>query len=99
MELTAAIKALEALKRPCRVILHTDSTYVKQGITTWLKGWIAKGWKTASKKPVLNRDLWEKLNQEVSRHQIEWKWVKGHAGEQGNERADVLATRGMEEIS
>ncbi|QCE35362.1 ribonuclease HI [Acetobacteraceae bacterium] len=97
MELTAAIKALEALTRPCHVLLHTDSTYVKQGITSWLKGWIAKGWKTASKKPVLNRDLWEKLNEEVSRHQIEWKWVKGHAGDPGNERADVLATRGIEE--
>ncbi|QCE33465.1 ribonuclease HI [Acetobacteraceae bacterium] len=99
MELTAAIKALEALKRPCEITLHTDSSYVKNGITKWLKGWIAKGWKTASKKPVLNQDLWEKLNEEVFRHRIQWKWVKGHAGDEGNERADVLATRGIEEIT
>lgn len=95
MELTAAIEALRALKRPCRVILHTDSTYVKDGITKWIESWKARGWKTAAKKPVKNEDLWRALDEAVTRHDIEWKWVKGHAGHPENERADELANQGM----
>jgi ribonuclease HI len=95
MELTATIQALETLKRPCTVRLHTDSTYVKNGITEWIKGWKAKGWKTAAKKPVKNSDLWMLLDDAVKRHEIEWRWVKGHAGDSGNERADALANQGM----
>ncbi|MEX0299291.1 MAG: ribonuclease HI, partial [Kordiimonas sp.] len=95
MELTAAIEALSALKRPCTIHLHTDSTYVKDGITKWIDGWKAKGWKTAAKKPVKNEDLWKALDAATSKHQIEWKWVKGHAGDPGNERADALANQGM----
>lgn len=95
MELTATIQALETLKRPCVVRLHTDSTYVKNGITEWIHGWKAKGWKTAAKKPVKNADLWMLLDDAVKRHQIEWRWVKGHAGDPGNERADALANQGM----
>jgi len=95
MELMAAIQALEALKRPCAVTLYTDSAYVKGGITSWLKGWKAKGWKTAAKKPVKNQDLWQRLDTATSRHQITWQWVKGHAGNPGNERADALANQGM----
>jgi len=95
MELTAAIKALNLLKRPCRVNLHTDSTYVRDGITKWIEGWKAKGWRTASKKPVKNEDLWRLLDVAAAKHDIDWKWVKGHAGDPGNERADALANQGM----
>ena len=91
MELQAAISALEALKRPCRVVLNTDSQYVKGGITGWISGWKRNGWKTADKKPVKNIDLWQALDAAVRQHQIEWRWVKGHAGNIENERADELA--------
>ena len=94
MELTAVIEALTALKRPCTVVLHTDSQYVQKGITEWIRGWKARGWKTASKEPVKNVDLWKKLDEVVRDHDIEWIWVKGHAGHAGNERADALANRG-----
>ena len=95
MELTAVIEALSALKRPSRVILHTDSQYVQKGITEWIRGWKAKGWKTASKTPVKNVDLWMKLDDLAARHHVDWRWVKGHAGHDGNERADALANRGV----
>ena len=95
MELMAAIQALEALKRPCRVALHTDSTYVQKGMLEWLAGWKARGWRTAAKKPVKNADLWQRLDAAQAPHQIEWHWVKGHAGHPGNERADELANQGM----
>lgn len=95
MELTAAIEALRLLKRRCTVHLHTDSTYVRDGITKWITGWKAKGWKTAAKKPVKNEDLWRALDSAAAKHDIEWKWVKGHAGDPGNERADALANQGM----
>ena len=97
MELTAAIKALEALTRPCRIELHTDSQYVRQGITEWMPGWKARGWRTADKKPVKNDDLWKALDAARARHEVTWKWVKGHAGHPLNERADALARRGCEE--
>jgi ribonuclease HI len=97
MELTAAIEALNALKRPCRVELHTDSQYVKNGITEWLRLWKARGWRTYSKGAVKNEDLWRRLDEAAARHQIDWRWVKGHAGHPLNERADALARRGMEE--
>ncbi|MCY4408375.1 MAG: ribonuclease HI [Rhodospirillaceae bacterium] len=95
MELTAAIRALEALKRPTDVALYTDSTYVKDGITRWLPGWKAKGWRTASKAPVKNRDLWEALDALVQRHDVSWHWVRGHAGNLENERADTLAREAL----
>jgi ribonuclease HI len=97
MEMTAVIEALKALKRPCKVTLHLDSKYVLQGITEWLPGWKAKGWKTASKQPVKNVDLWQQLDTLVhtAGHEIEWRWVKGHAGDPGNERADALANKGV----
>jgi ribonuclease HI len=95
MELTAAIEALESLTRPVPVRLHTDSTYVRSGITKWLAGWKRNGWKTADKKPVKNADLWQRLEAAASRHEVDWRWVKGHAGNAGNERADALANRGM----
>ncbi|MDH2915336.1 MAG: ribonuclease HI [Gallionella sp.] len=98
MELMAAIAALETLTRPCKVRLHTDSKYVLQGITEWLPGWKLRGWKTASKQPVKNDDLWRRLDEAVTRHHIEWVWIKGHAGHEGNERADELANRGIEEL-
>lgn len=98
MELMGAIKALEALKQGCSVELHTDSTYVLKGITEWLEGWKAKGWKTASKKPVKNVDLWQRLDEEIQRHQIAWKWVKGHSGDPDNDVADTLANRGIDEL-
>jgi ribonuclease HI len=98
MELMAAIAALETLTRPCKVRLHTDSKYVLQGITEWLPGWKQRGWKTASKQPVKNDDLWRRLDDAVTRHHIEWVWVKGHAGHEGNERADALANRGIETL-
>jgi len=94
MELTAVIAALEALKRPCRVVLHTDSQYVQKGITEWINGWKARGWRTAAKEPVKNVDLWQKLDEVVRTHDIDWVWVKGHAGHEGNERADELANKG-----
>lgn len=97
MELTAAIEALAALKRPCRVRLYTDSTYVMHGITRWLEDWRRRGWKTAARKPVKNQDLWQRLDALTGRHEIEWHWVKGHAGDPGNERADRLANRGIDE--
>ena len=95
MELMAAIAALEALKRPSQVQLTTDSTYVKNGITTWIHDWKRRNWKTAAKKPVKNVDLWQRLEAALSRHQVEWHWVKGHAGHPENERADELARAGM----
>lgn len=91
MELMAAIEGLNALKRPSKVRLHTDSTYVKDGLTKWIHGWKRNGWKTASKKPVKNKDLWQALETACKPHDIEWIWVKGHAGDEGNERADELA--------
>ena len=91
MEMMAAIEALNALTRPCRVRLHTDSTYLKDGITKWIHNWKAKGWKTASRQPVKNQDLWQQLDRAIGRHDVEWHWVKGHAGDPGNERADKLA--------
>ena len=96
MELTAVIEALGALTRPCQVVLHTDSQYVMKGITEWIHGWKARGWKTAAKEPVKNVDLWLLLDEARNAHEIEWKWVKGHAGDEGNERADALANRGVE---
>jgi len=98
MELTAAIEALKALSEPCRVSLTTDSTYVKDGITQWLANWKRNGWKTAAKKPVKNQDLWQALDHESSRHEIDWCWVKGHSGHPENERADRLANLGMDEV-
>jgi len=95
MELTAAIEALNALKRPCAVELHTDSQYVKNGLTSWIFGWKKNGWKTADKKPVKNVELWQALDQAVARHEISWHWVKGHNGDEMNERADQLANEGM----
>ena len=96
MELNAAIAALEALSRPCGVDLHTDSQYLRLGVTQWLKGWKRNGWRTADKKPVKNDDLWRRLDEAASRHDIDWRWVKGHAGESQNERADELARAGMQ---
>jgi ribonuclease HI len=95
MELMAAISALEALTRPCTVELHTDSQYLRQGITQWLAAWKRNGWRTADKKPVKNQDLWERLEKALATHTIEWRWVKGHAGHAENERADELAREGM----
>lgn len=95
MELQAAISALEALKRPCQVALYTDSVYVRDGITKWLKNWQRNGWKTAAKKPVKNAELWHHLSDAMKAHEIEWHWIKGHAGNPGNERADELAREGM----
>jgi len=91
MELMAAIMALEALSEPCSVVLHTDSQYVRQGITEWIGNWVRRGWKTAGGDPVKNRDLWERLHAAAQRHSVEWKWVKGHSGDPDNERVDVLA--------
>jgi ribonuclease HI len=98
MELTAAIRGLQALNRPSKVALATDSQYVKKGITEWLPNWIRRGWKTASNTPVKNADLWRLLDQAQSGHQVAWHWVKGHAGHRDNERADRLANRGLEEL-
>ena len=95
MELMAAIRALEALSRPSRVRLHTDSTYVKDGITSWINRWKANGWKTAARKPVKNVDLWQRLEAARAGHEVEWRWVKGHAGDPGNERADALARQAI----
>lgn len=98
MEMTAVIQALSALKRPCKVRLHIDSQYVQKGINEWMSGWIARGWKTADKKPVKNQDLWQTLNELCKKHEISWIWVKGHAGNPGNERADALANMGVEQL-
>ncbi|QYF87952.1 ribonuclease HI [Brevundimonas sp. PAMC22021] len=98
MELMAAIQALEALKRPCKVELHTDSKYVMQGITEWMRGWKARGWLTADKKPVKNAELWQRLDAARLCHDVKWRWVKGHAGHELNERADGLANRGVDEV-
>jgi ribonuclease HI len=97
MELLAAIEALAALKQSCEVILTTDSQYVRKGITEWLKGWKRNGWKTSAKKPVKNADLWQQLDEQTGRHDVEWRWVKGHSGHPGNELADDLANRGVEQ--
>ncbi|MDI1258982.1 ribonuclease HI [Aquabacterium sp.] len=97
MELMAVIQALTALKRRCSVIIYTDSQYVRKGITEWIMGWKRKGWKTADNKPVKNADLWQKLELAAAEHQVDWRWVKGHAGDPGNERADGLANRGAAE--
>ena len=97
MELTAVIEALKSLTRPCAIILTTDSNYVKNGITQWIHNWKKKGWKTANKKPVKNKECWLQLDVEVQRHQIEWKWVKGHSGHPENERADELANEAVED--
>ena len=95
MELMAAIVALEALTRPCAVDLHTDSQYVRNGVTQWIAGWKARGWKTADRKPVKNEELWRRLEEASERHEVAWHWVKGHAGDEMNERADALARAGM----
>ena len=98
MELTAALEALNALKGSRAVVLHTDSKYVMQGITEWLPNWKQRGWKTAARKPVKNQDLWMALDEAIAKHDIEWRWVKGHAGNEGNEEADALANRGIDEL-
>jgi len=98
MELTAAIEALNALKGSRKVVLHTDSKYVMDGITSWMHNWKKRDWKTASKKPVKNKDLWQALDKASSRHDIQWQWVKGHAGNDGNEEADALANKGIDEL-
>lgn len=98
MELTAALEALNALTEPCKVDLTTDSQYVRKGITEWIEGWKARGWKTAAKKPVKNQDLWEALDTAIQAHEIEWHWIKGHSGHRENEIADQLANRGIDEL-
>jgi ribonuclease HI len=98
MELTAVIRALEALKRRCKVRLHTDSQYVQQGISNWIHNWKKRGWRTADNKPVKNDDLWRKLDELAGRHEVHWVWVRGHAGNDGNEQADALANRGVAEL-
>lgn len=97
MELRAAIEGLKALTRPCAVILTTDSSYVKNGIESWLANWVANNWRTSNRKPVKNKDLWQQLNAEVKKHNVSWHWVKGHSGHEENEIADMLANRGAEE--
>lgn len=97
MELMAAIVALETLKRPCEIVVTTDSEYVRKGITEWLSAWKARGWKTAAKTPVKNQDLWERLDQATTRHRIRWDWIRGHSGHPENERADQLANRAIDE--
>jgi ribonuclease HI len=98
MELTAAIRALEALRRRCKVALFTDSQYVRRGITEWLKDWKRRAWRTSDRKPVKNQDLWQRLDELSARHDIEWHWVRGHTGHPENERADALANRGIDEL-
>lgn len=98
MELMAVIRALEALKRRCAVRLHTDSQYVQQGISNWIHSWKRRGWRTADNKPVKNEDLWRRLDELAARHDIDWVWVRGHAGNDGNEQADALANRGVAEV-
>lgn len=96
MELMAVISALESLKRPCQVVLYTDSQYVQKGISEWIHGWKRQGWKTSARKPVKNDDLWRRLDAATATHRIDWRWVRGHAGNAGNERADELANMGIE---
>ena len=98
MELTAAAAALEALKRPCRVVLHTDSEYLRNGITRWHQGWVRRNWRSSSGDPVANMDLWRRILDAAARHTIEWRWVRGHAGDAMNERADQLATEARERL-
>jgi ribonuclease HI len=98
MELTAVIRALEALKRSCQLKVYTDSVYVQKGMTEWIVGWKARGWRTSDKKPVKNDDLWQQLDELAQAHEIEWIWVKGHAGHEGNERADALANEGVAQL-
>ena len=98
MELMGAIVALETLTRASRVVLYTDSQYVKKGMTEWLPGWIARGWLTADRKPVKNADLWQRLQAAAQRHRVDWRWVRGHAGDPGNERVDLLANRAMDTL-
>ncbi|GAB3381112.1 ribonuclease HI [Spongiibacter taiwanensis] len=98
MELLAAIEALQALKKPCEVVLTTDSQYVRKGITEWIENWKRRGWKTAAKQPVKNADLWRRLDEQASRHSIQWQWVKGHSGHPENELADALANRGIDTL-
>ncbi|WP_239451677.1 ribonuclease HI [Elioraea rosea] len=98
MELTAAIAVLEALKRPTRIVIHTDSEYVRNGVTRWVKGWVRNNWRNASRDPVANMDLWKVLLEAQKRHEVEWKWVRGHAGDEMNERADALATAAREAL-
>ncbi len=97
MELLAVIEALKALKRPCQVVVHTDSQYVQKGMTQWLANWKRRDWRTADKKPVKNADLWQELDELVGRHEVTWKWVRGHAGDAGNEMADQLANQGVQQ--
>ncbi len=99
MELTAAIMALETLSEPCKVALYTDSTYVRQGILQWMADWKRRGWKTSDRKPVKNVDLWQRLEAAAARHQIDWHWVRGHSGNAGNEAADQLANRAIDEMA
>ncbi|GAB4006718.1 ribonuclease HI [Glycomyces albus] len=99
MELTAAIMALESLKRPMKVDLYTDSSYVRNGILSWIAGWKRNGWKNAKKEPVKNADLWRRLDQAAAEHDVEWHWVRGHSGDPGNERADRLAVKGRDEAA
>jgi ribonuclease HI len=98
MELMAAIRALSAVTEPCRIILTTDSQYVRQGVTSWLAGWKRNGWRNAARKPVKNKDLWQQLDEATQKHRIEWHWVKGHSGHRENEIADQLANRGIDEL-
>jgi ribonuclease HI len=98
MELTAVIEALASLKRRCSVVLHTDSQYVKNGITSWIHQWKARGWLTAERKPVKNVDLWQRLDALNASHDVHWRWVRGHSGDPGNERADALANRGVDQV-
>ncbi|HET8694533.1 MAG: ribonuclease HI [Burkholderiales bacterium] len=97
MELTAVIQALRSLKRRCKVVIYTDSEYVRKGITEWIMGWKRRGWKTADNKPVKNAELWQELEAAQAQHDVDWRWVRGHAGDPGNEKADALANRGAEE--
>lgn len=99
MELTAVIEGLSALKRDCDIVLYTDSEYVRKGMTEWLSGWKNRGWKTAARKPVKNADLWQQLDELAASHTVDWRWVKGHSGDPGNERADELANRGIDELA
>ena len=99
MELTAIIQGLAALKRPCAVVIYTDSQYVKNGMEKWIHGWKKNGWKTAAKQPVKNEDLWQQLDRLAAQHQIQWQWVRGHAGHAENERADALANQGVASVS
>lgn len=98
MELTAAIRGLQSLKQPCHVVLTTDSEYLRKGITEWLPNWKRRGWKTAARKPVKNADLWQALDEEAQRHEVDWHWVRGHSGHAENETADRLANQGIDEM-